>query len=226
MQTRNHAVGSRIVMIVLAIILLTAVVLLVGTSLNQETQDLDLERRGDDGSPSIPVNEGALEDSTEFIIDLNASDVPTDGRDLAEYYDRRAYQGAPPTVPHPVESESLGGNSCLQCHATGDYVPKYDAYTPIVPHPELLSCNQCHVPVNTTDLFTESDWQTLGEPTLGETVLLGSPPPIPHTLQLREDCLSCHAGPAAPVELRFDHPERINCVQCHVAIETEEEWER
>jgi cytochrome c-type protein NapB len=43
-----------------------------------------------------------------------------------------------------------------------------------------------------------------------------SPPVIPHSIELRENCLACHAGPAAPKEIRVSHPERVNCRQCHV----------
>ena len=43
----------------------------------------------------------------------------------------------------------------------------------------------------------------------------GSPPPIPHALQMRENCLACHAGPGAVLEIRSTHPERWNCRQCH-----------
>ena len=43
-----------------------------------------------------------------------------------------------------------------------------------------------------------------------------SPPTIPHTLQLRENCLACHGGAASRVEIRTSHPERPRCRQCHV----------
>lgn len=33
---------------------------------------------------------------------------------------------------------------------------------------------------------------------------------------MRENCVSCHAGPSAPKEIRVTHPERVNCRQCHV----------
>ena len=42
-----------------------------------------------------------------------------------------------------------------------------------------------------------------------------APPTIPHTLQLRTDCLSCHGLIARP-GLRTTHPWLQNCVQCHV----------
>lgn len=219
-------IGSRIVMIILTSILFAAVVFLVGTSLWENSQNVALTQSVNNGSPSRSVELEQFEESADFSSSMNASEFPADGRELTEYYARRAYQGAPPIVPHPVDPQTIGGNDCLQCHATGDYVPQYETYAPIVPHPELLSCSQCHVPVSTTDLFVESDWQTAAAPTLGGTPLLNSPPPIKHEPQMRENCLSCHAGPAAPLEIRVTHPERENCVQCHVFIETTEEWER
>ena len=68
-------------------------------------------------------------------------------RTLETYYDNRAYHGAPPSIPHPVnEHQSLGGaNDCLKCHENGGFVEKYNAYTPVTPHPELVNCRQCHV---------------------------------------------------------------------------------
>lgn len=225
MQSDNR-VGSRIVMILLTSILFAAVVFLVGTSLRKNSQDAELSEWRGNGSPSQPVRVETFEQSADFSAYMNESGFPIDGRNLSDYYERRAYLGAPPIVPHPVDTQSIGGNDCLQCHTTGDYVTKYKAYAPIVPHPELLSCNQCHVPVNTTELFVESDWQTVAGPSLGDTVLPDSPPPIQHAPEMRENCISCHAGPAAPVEIRVTHPERENCLQCHVLIETEGEWER
>lgn len=225
MQNDNH-VGSRLVMILLTIILFAAVVLLVGTSVWQSSQDVALSELKDNGSPSRSVRVETFEQSADFIASVNTSGFPENGRNLEDYYSRRAYHGAPPIVPHEVDPQSFGGNDCLQCHSTGDYVPEYEAYAPIVPHPELINCNQCHVPINSADLFIESDWQTWTGPPLEETVLLDSPPPIPHEMHMRNNCASCHAGPAAPVEIRVTHPERENCVQCHVLIETGEEWQR
>jgi cytochrome c-type protein NapB len=226
MMNENNHVGSRVVMIGLAIVLLTAVVLIVGTTLQKNRQGAQFSEIQGNGSPSRPVNNEQFERTASFTTQLNNSEPPTDSRELADYYDLRAYIGAPPVVPHAVDDQSFGGNSCLQCHETGDYVPKLEAYAPIVPHPELINCNQCHVAVKTDELFMESDWQTVDTPQLGQSALLGSPPPIPHDFQLRDNCLSCHAAPAAPAEIRVSHPERENCVQCHVASETNEEWER
>jgi len=49
----------------------------------------------------------------------------------------RAYQGAPPLIPHDVEARK---GACLTCHESGL------ADAPIVPHPtRSFSCLQCHV---------------------------------------------------------------------------------
>lgn len=138
------------------------------------------------------------------------------GRNLKRYYKLRAYIGAPPVIPHSVESQTATGRLCLTCHAKGGYVPKYKAYAPITPHPQFLNCQQCHVAQNTEKLFRPTDWKTVSPPKLGRSALPDSPPSIPHGLQMRENCLACHAGPAAVFEIRTPHPGRTNCLQCHV----------
>ncbi|HEX7788274.1 MAG TPA: hypothetical protein VF653_18790 [Methylomirabilota bacterium] len=60
-----------------------------------------------------------------------------------------------------------------------------------------------------------SDWQTVAPPRLQGAAMPGSPPPIPHGLQMRENCRACHAGPGAVAELRTTHPQRVSCRQCH-----------
>ena len=66
-------------------------------------------------------------------------------------------------------------------------------------------------------LFKGTNFEKMKVPTPGANKALSSSPPvIPHQIQLRENCLSCHAGPSAPKEIRVTHPERVNCMQCHV----------
>ncbi len=49
----------------------------------------------------------------------------------------RAYQGAPPLVPHDIEARK---GLCQECHATGEQG------APITPHPTRTHfCVQCHV---------------------------------------------------------------------------------
>jgi len=150
-------------------------------------------------------------------------EMPThapNGTNTEVYNQRRAFPGAPPTIPHPIDDEKLiGGNTCLKCHQNGGYVNEFKKYAPVTPHPEMQNCRQCHVPVNTDKVFRESNFHKTAEPKMGQAALTGSPPMIPHALQMKENCLACHAGPGARKEIRVSHPERVNCRQCHVPNE-------
>ena len=135
----------------------------------------------------------------------------SDKRTLALFHSRRAFPGAPPVIPHPIEA-----GSCLGCHKDGGYAPGLKAYTPVTPHPQYTNCQQCHVSESKTPLFVNTTFAKPSPPEIDNHSLPGAPPPIPHTLQLRENCNACHAGPAAVAEIRTPHPERTNCRQCHV----------
>lgn len=142
-------------------------------------------------------------------------------RTLNAVYALRHYPGAPPCIPHDLDPDIARDMACNVCHEKGGYVQKYNAYAPLTPHPEFSNCMQCHVERTTESLFQSSDFAAAAPPALNRAVLPGGPPPIPHTLQLRENCLACHSGPAAPLEIRTSHPERINCRQCHVPVDAE-----
>lgn len=144
------------------------------------------------------------------------------------FYKTRAYTGAPPTIPHKVsEVISEGGfENCLQCHLKGSYSVDMKAYAPIAPHPEYSNCRQCHVPQKTKNLFKGTNWKKVSELKTGRRHLPGSPPVIPHSLQLRENCLSCHFGDGAVQEIKVTHPERTNCRQCHVETNSTETFKR
>ncbi|MCB0462283.1 MAG: nitrate reductase cytochrome c-type subunit [Flavobacteriaceae bacterium] len=169
-------------------------------------------------TPIIPSETGVFQRSG---FGLEYANMPIDEnhqRTLDTYYNNRAYHGAPPSIPHPVTKErSMGGNTCLQCHQNGGFTEKFNAYAPVTPHPEMVNCRQCHVASKTETLFKGTNFPELEAPKIGvNNALIGSPPVIPHQIQMRENCLSCHAGPSAPKEIRVTHPERINCRQCHV----------
>jgi len=144
----------------------------------------------------------------------------TDGRrNLNSFYELRQYPGSPPRIPHKVfPSFSDESEDCLACHGRGGYDVELDAYAPVTPHPEKELCYQCHVPKQTDELFVETNWLSIPPPKLGNSQMGGSPPPIPHSLQLRDDCIACHAGSAAVAEIRVDHAMRGNCRQCHVVF--------
>lgn len=164
----------------------------------------------------IPSEEGVFERS-KYALEYAEMPVDKDHqRSLDTYYDNRAFYGAPPSIPHEVEERNMGANSCLKCHENGGYVNKYKAYSPVTPHPEKINCRQCHVPKKSNDLFVATNWSRTKGSTIGNKALVSSPPIIPHQIQLRENCLSCHAGPSAPKEIRTTHPNRVNCRQCHV----------
>ncbi len=176
--------------------------------------------------PSIPSETGVFRRSADALDYTLMPEAVENQRNLEVYYENRAFPGAPPMIPHPLVSEKgIGGNTCLQCHENGGFVPKFNAYAPITPHPEMLNCKQCHVSAKTTSRFKSSDWEKYRHPDIHNAALTGSPPTIPHTLQMRENCLACHAGPAAPKEIRVSHPSRINCRQCHVPAAGKIQWD-
>jgi nitrate reductase (cytochrome), electron transfer subunit len=154
----------------------------------------------------------------------------------------RAYEGAPPRIPHPLSADEFRTDACRTCHERGGYSVRFSAYVPLTPHPDRGICLQCHVGVDsvmgTADPRENPNsrcrlchgpsggppradfsltWATTVWPQLARLTPGQDPPPIPHDLPFRENCLTCHAGPAAVAEIRTTHPERANCRQCHVA---------
>jgi cytochrome c-type protein NapB len=131
--------------------------------------------------------------------------------------ERRAFDGAPPVIPH----QPLGA-PCIQCHNdVGMAVPDL-GYAPPSPHKDtaregtMQNCRQCHVFRNATHVFRDSEFA--GRPQAvkkGDRLYQGAPPVMPHPALLRENCRACHDGPAAREELRCTHPERTRCIQCH-----------
>lgn len=166
---------------------------------------------------ALPKEAGVFKRAYDLTVNQPTEIDPEIERTLTTYYDNRAYNGAPPTIPHEIFNvEGIGAKDCLQCHENGGYVARFNAYTPITPHPELISCKQCHVPKTVPSTFKPHGWVAAKAPQIHNSALPGSPPVIPHDLQMRSNCLACHGGAAAPKEIRVSHPERSNCRQCHV----------
>ncbi|MCK6480763.1 MAG: hypothetical protein HUU06_08310 [Planctomycetaceae bacterium] len=164
------------------------------------------------GGPSVPVpgREGAVKSAA------SARAV------------RRAYDGAPPVIPHPDFRVQ-----CAQCHTErGMSVPDY-GFAPPMPHADtdgmsaMSRCTQCHAWRTTEALFRESTFVGLRQDLRkGARGTIVSPPVLPHPVKMRENCLSCHDGPAAREEIRCPHPERVRCVQCHVPVNVAGEFAR
>ncbi len=131
---------------------------------------------------------------------------------------RRAYDGAPPMIPH--RDFKLG---CTECHGTqGIEVPDV-GFSPPSPHGETMGlsdqarCRQCHLWQNAADDFRESYFVGLRQNLRrGNRLHELAPPVIPHQVFMRENCSACHDGPAAREEIRCSHPERTRCSQCHL----------
>ena len=207
---------KRVFVISLFALLVVSAVAIWNFSYQESYEEARVESEALKESQVIESEEGVSRRSGYAI---EYSKMPIDlkhQRKLSDYYDNRAFYGAPPTIPHEVSSASIGSGMCLKCHENGGFVKKYSAYAPITPHPEKINCMQCHVEVRTNSVFVSSSWKSDLAPDIGNAALVGSPPIIPHQIQLRENCLSCHAGPSAVAELRTTHPERVNCRQCHV----------
>lgn len=165
-------------------------------------------------------------------------------RTFATYRLLRSYPGAPPRVPHGLTAIEFRTNRCNTCHERGGFSQRFGAYAPVNPHPEWSSCLQCHAtnealvglpfprespddacrqchsggPVRFNELGL--DWRAASWPRVGLRAP-GLVPVIPHDLQTRGNCLSCHMGPGAVAEIRMSHPEWSNCRQCHLTVATQ-----
>ena len=126
----------------------------------------------------------------------------------------RAFNGAPPTIPHPIEQ--LSTISCNACHINGAMTESMRISK--MSHSFLTNCTQCHVESSPQPLvpvvFRETAFVGLPAPTGGPRAYLGAPPQMPHATWMREDCLSCH-GFTGHAGLQTTHPWRQNCQQCH-----------
>jgi cytochrome c-type protein NapB len=138
---------------------------------------------------------------------------------IADRAGRRAFEGAPPTIPHPVEQQ--GAVACMACHEDGLTIRGRSASA--IPHEGFTSCTQCHVveggPVPGELLGPDStavanSFVGLEAPGPGSRAWAGAPPVTPHTARMRENCESCH-GPTGRNALKTPHPERQSCEQCH-----------
>jgi len=138
-------------------------------------------------------------------------------KSLAERAERRAYDGAPPVIPHAVDQQAAA--NCLACHEKGLTVASRPAS--VRAHRSMTNCVQCHTTstnrkVPPSSLVVVNSWRGLQPAGKGgPRAWKGAPPLIPHSTLLRDNCISCH-GPWGRPGLRTPHPERVNCVQCHV----------
>jgi cytochrome c-type protein NapB len=137
---------------------------------------------------------------------------------LARRGRQRAYDGAPPTIPHEIDQ--LGVPACLSCHEHGARIATLVA--PKMSHQPHGNCVQCHVvatdprPGVVTPPAPETTFVGLAAPDRGERAWPGAPPTIPHSTWMRERCDSCH-GPFGANGMKTTHPWRQSCTQCHAS---------
>jgi cytochrome c-type protein NapB len=169
--------------------------------------------------PQTFDNQGYKIFDSQRQITESWSEAAPGERNLAGFYELRQYPGSPPRIPHPVRPAFAGEETdCLSCHGKGGFSPEYNKFVPVTPHPENQLCTQCHAQVTTTKLFVETNWQSIAPPKLGLSSLGSSPPPVPHSLQLRENCIACHTGPGTVSEIKVTHAARGDCRQCHAVV--------
>ncbi len=121
-------------------------------------------------------------------------------------------QSGPPQIPHPKE----GRTDCLSCHEKGlNGAPKYPA-----DHTGRTNdmCVLCHTvkPGVTAGTGTTPTAAAVAGATPSPAA--STPPNIPHTLEGRDSCLTCHqAGVGGAPKVPASHAGRTNdmCRTCH-----------
>ncbi|MFQ5674729.1 MAG: hypothetical protein ACE5G1_02445 [bacterium] len=151
-----------------------------------------------------------------FLFTILGLIVACGGEKRSENYGKysraelRYYAYAPPFIPHQILNRK-----CLDCHQDGLVVEGFKA--PVTPHPELQNCQQCHVRADEdVRLFKENKFVGLPEPQKVVKPQPSGPPLIPHRVFMREQCLVCHGDASRREVTQTTHPERQNCLQCHI----------
>ena len=160
-------------------------------------------------------------------FDIPAREVAVGGRITSD----RAFLGAPPFMPHRIRTER-SSKYCLECHAVKTRLARRHRAIVPLPHPEYSQCSQCHVSGDPAEVapFRENDFVGLDFPGKGSRAHDYAPPTVPHKVFMRENCLACH-GPTGIASVRTTHPERSQCLQCHVTEASQNydrplEWSR
>ncbi|MBI2393594.1 MAG: diheme cytochrome c precursor [Deltaproteobacteria bacterium] len=170
--------------------------------------------------PNAGMYDGVFEKMAEDHADLNAPVNQTDedrAATLAKRASRRAFDGAPPTIPHRIGQQ--GPLDCVACHGTGLKIGALVA--PKMSHQQFSSCTQCHAtkddprPGAPAVAKPDNEFAGLKAWGRGSRAWDGAPPTIPHPTAMRGDCTSCH-GWFGGQGLKTPHPWRQSCTQCHV----------
>ena len=163
-----------------------------------------------------PSPGGGLSDLKSTIDPLQVIEISEEQKQatLARREQARAFNGAPPTVPHAMDQFSTA--ACIACHTQGAVTTSLRV--PQMSHAAFSSCTQCHVQQHSeftvSEDFRQNSFEGLAAPEGGPRAFALAPPMIPHTTWMRENCQSCH-GPTGSYGIRSTHPWRQSCQQCH-----------
>jgi len=108
-------------------------------------------------------------------------------------------KGVPNPVPHPIGSRT----DCTICHGPEKVRPAPESHAGFTPG----ICTNCHHPT----------LQENGQGPAKQPGAAGGPPPIPHELEGRDDCLLCHNPDGGLKPAPQDHTGRTveTCQACH-----------
>ncbi len=152
---------------------------------------------------------------------LGAADPAESAAAVERRKNLRAYDGAPPVIPHAIDTISTA--ACASCHGAGENKVIGGKRPAEMSHPWITNGTSCHVPSNGLRQVTEAPEARLladnsfsGKPSPGKgtRAYAGAPPTMPHQVWMRQNCMACH-GPGREQAIRTSHPERRNCLQCH-----------
>lgn len=145
--------------------------------------------------------------------------------------ERRAFDGAPPVVPHEIDP--ISSASCVVCHGKDATALIAGKRPPAMSHAYYANCTQCHAPANGLRKLTEQErlvvasaFEGRARPGPGCRAHATAPPTMPHPVFMRENCASCH-DPSRPYAIRSSHADRQNCLQCHAqnaGFDNRERW--
>lgn len=165
------------------------------------------------------------------LADLPRAVTPPPGASIAGPEERsaavqsraalRAYDGAPPVIPHAIDS--INAAACMSCHGPGENLLVGDKRPAEMSHPWITNCTSCHVPADglrqitalpESRLVVENHFVGKTSAGKGSRAYATAPPTTPHPVWMRQNCMACH-GPGREQAIRTSHPERRNCLQCH-----------
>lgn len=182
----------------------------------------DMRRSAAGGQRVYDVDE--LPRQKRDLFDVVMVDFEARRASLETRSQRRAYNGAPPVIPHTIDQ--VGNDACLLCHGTGFAVGPHVARE--APHPYYANCTQCHAPPSPDALphtmaGIVNGFDGVAAPFAGERAWPGAPPTIPHSTWMRNNCQACH-GPEGWQGMESTHPWRSACLQCHAPSAMLDQW--